>query len=90
MGGHGVQLWLSRAFPDKFPAALQCDTCENEDYRTCGEYLENELLVLFFFFFLQWNEGAERVEILSPLDVSRKLMRVLVRAKGAKGELGWF
>ena len=44
----------------------------------------------YFFFFLQWNEGAERVEILSPLDVSRKLMRVLVRAKGAKGELGWF
>lgn len=82
MGGHGVQLWLSRAFPDKFPAALQCDTCEDEDYRICGEYLENELLVLFFF--LQWNEEAERVEILSPLDVSRKLMRVLVRAKGAK------
>lgn len=59
MGGHGVQLWLSRAFPDKFPAALQCDTCEDEDYRICGEYLENELLVLFFFFYSGMKKQKE-------------------------------
>ena len=59
MGGHGVQLWLSRAFPDKLSAALQCDTCENEEGGTCGEHLENELLVLFLFFNSGMKEQKE-------------------------------